>query len=152
MNIILEYEVFHLGLQALILHTWRGKAIFPWHRAPLWGNFVNFYWDFWKGTKAKDQGQRRPLPPLNIRPGFISCKSSVNKLQSSKRAMYCPVCHRACAFIWLFWFQPSWWLYSAPVLCLWTCQEQTNHSLNWINPRSFWFIGLPLISILIRKC
>ena len=54
----------------LILRTWRGKAIFPWQRAPLWG-ICKFLLGLLKGHQGKDQGQRRqlpPLPPLNIRP------------------------------------------------------------------------------------
>ena len=42
----------------LILHTWRGKAICPWQRAPLWG-ICKFLLGLLKGHQGKDQGQRR---------------------------------------------------------------------------------------------
>ena len=54
----------------LILRTWRGKAIFPWQRAPLWGIY-KYLLGLLKGHQGKDQGQRRqlpPFPPLSIRP------------------------------------------------------------------------------------
>ena len=57
----------------LILCTWRGKVIFPWQRAPLWG-ICKFLLGLLKGHQGKEQGQRRqlpplpPLPPLSIRP------------------------------------------------------------------------------------
>ena len=37
----------------------------------LYEEFVNFYWDFWKGTKAKTRGNGLQLPPLNIRPANV---------------------------------------------------------------------------------
>ena len=55
---------------SLILSTWRGKAICPWQRAPLWG-ICKFLLGLLKGHQGKDQGQQRqlpPLPPLNIGP------------------------------------------------------------------------------------
>ena len=68
------YIVLHVYTNAgLILHTWRGKAIFPWQRAPLWG-ICKFLLGLLKGHQGKDQGQRRqlpPLPPLNIRPANV---------------------------------------------------------------------------------
>ena len=47
--------VAHNHLTGLILHTWRGKAIFPWQRAPLWG-ICKFLLGLLKGQQGKDQG------------------------------------------------------------------------------------------------
>ena len=58
------------NVAGLILRTWRGKAIFSWQRAPLWG-ICKFLLGLLKGHQGKDQGQQRqlpPLPPLSIRP------------------------------------------------------------------------------------
>ena len=71
-------------ISGLILRTWRGKAIFPWQRALLWG-ICKFLLGLLKGHQGKDQGQQRqlpPLPPLNIRPDILLKFSLKLKIQN----------------------------------------------------------------------